>query len=117
MDARDVDGVAVTGRHGDAWQLLVDSASDAYVAIDAAGIVTPWNAPAVKLFGWTREEACGCLLSEMAIPPEFRDAHLLGLQRFVATGRGEAVFKRMMRPPRRLQQSMDGAGLRRRRGG
>lgn len=99
VDARHVDdrGTA-TGPRGDAWQLLVDSASDAYVSIDAAGTVTHWNASAVELFGWTREEALGRLLSDLIIPPEFREAHLRGLQRFVAAGRGEVVFQRLQLP-------------------
>lgn len=86
------------GPRGDAWQLLVDSASDAYVSIDASGVVTHWNLRAVELFGWERDEALGEQLSELIIPPEFRDAHLLGLQRFVATGRGEVAFQRLQLP-------------------
>lgn len=89
---------AMAGLRGDAWQLLVDSASDAYVSIDAAGIVTRWNARAEELFGWPREQALDRLLAELIVPPEFRDAHLLGIQRFVATGRGAAVFQRLQLP-------------------
>lgn len=98
MNASDVDQRGASGPRGDAWQLLVDSASDAYVSIDDAGLVTHWNTPAAALFGWTREEALGRQLAELIIPPEHRDAHLLGIQRFVATGRGEAVFRRLQLP-------------------
>lgn len=98
MDRPRVTDGPAAGPRGDAWQLLVDSASDAYVSIDAAGTVTHWNLRAVELFGWTREEALGRQLAELIIPPEFRDAHLLGLQRFVATGRGEVAFQRLQLP-------------------
>ncbi|MBW3620336.1 MAG: GAF domain-containing protein [Actinobacteria bacterium] len=88
----------MSGPGSHAWQALMDSANDAYVAIDAGGVVTQWNRRATELFGWSRVEAVGAVLAEMIVPPEYRDAHLLGLQRFVAAGRGEAVFKRLELP-------------------
>lgn len=83
---------------GDAWRTLVDSARDAYVAIDQEGVVTEWNRRAVEMFGWDREEAVGRPLAEMVVPPELREAHRLGLRRFVATGRGNVVFQRLQLP-------------------
>lgn len=80
------------------WRQLVESARDAYVSIDRDGRVTEWNSRAEALFGWSREEALGGLLAETIVPPELRDAHLLGLQRFVATGEGKAVFQRLQLP-------------------
>lgn len=83
---------------GVAWQLLVDSASDAYISIDADGVVTGWNARAVELFGWSHSEAVGKLLADVIVPPEFQEAHISGIRRFLTTGRGTAVFQRLQLP-------------------
>lgn len=83
---------------GDRWRALVDSARDAYVAVDADGVVTEWNRRASALFGWEREEAVGQVLADLIVPPEYREAHLLGLRRFVETGRGNVAFQRLQLP-------------------
>lgn len=82
----------------DPWQGLLDAARDAYVSIGATGHVLEWNRQAEALFGWSRDEAQGELLASLIVPPEFREAHLLGLQRFIATGEGRAVFQRLQLP-------------------
>lgn len=82
----------------DRWQGLLDAARDAYVSIGADGRVLEWNRQAETLFGWSRDEAHGKLLASLIVPPEFRDAHLLGLQRFVAAGEGRVVFQRLQLP-------------------
>jgi two-component system cell cycle sensor histidine kinase/response regulator CckA len=45
--------------------LLLDSARDAIVLRDLEGRVCFWNEGARRLYGWTREEAAGLLLSEL----------------------------------------------------
>ena len=49
---------------------IVESAHDAFVAMDAQGRVTDWNARAEQIFGYTRAEAYGRSLAELIIPPE-----------------------------------------------
>ena len=56
---------------------IVETALDALVTVDAAGIVTDWNGQASAIFGWSREEALGQRLSELIIPPKDRDSHAL----------------------------------------
>ncbi|MHB8658886.1 MAG: GGDEF domain-containing protein [Solirubrobacteraceae bacterium] len=65
---------------------ILDSAHEAFVAMDTAGLITEWNRAAELTFGWPREEAIGRVLAEMIIPPAFRNAHSTGVQRFLATG-------------------------------
>lgn len=79
-------------------QRLMDAGRDAYVSIDADGRVVQWNRRAEEMFGWSRTEATGGLLAEMIVPPELRDAHLMGLRRFAATGRGNVAFQRLRLP-------------------
>lgn len=89
---------ADSGIGGAVWRALVDSARDAYVAIDHEGVVTEWNRRATEMFGWDHDEAVGRLLAEMIVPPEFREAHLLGVRRFVSTGQGNVAFQRLQLP-------------------
>ena len=48
--------------------LTLDSASQAYIAIDAQGRIIDWNAQAEATFGWSRKEALGEPLEDWIIP-------------------------------------------------
>ncbi|MBX7148482.1 PAS domain S-box protein [bacterium] len=52
--------------------LIIETAHDAFIAIDPNGLVREWNRQAEKIFGWKKEEALGHKLSSIVIPPEFR---------------------------------------------
>ena len=65
---------------------LLDSTSDAVLAMDASGHVIDWNPSAERLLGWSHDEAKGRLLSDLIIPPEHRQAHENGLRRYLDTG-------------------------------
>lgn len=75
--------------------LIVDTAHDAFVGIDRMGRIVEWNAQAAAIFGWTRAEATGRLLTDTIVPPEFRDAHTKGLHRFHATGEAPILNHRL----------------------
>ncbi len=74
---------------------VLAAALDAVIMMDAQGLVTSWNERAVELFGWTREEALGRVLAELIIPPRYREAHARGLSRFLATGEGPVIGRRV----------------------
>jgi PAS domain S-box-containing protein len=76
-------------------RLLVDTAPEAFVATDAAGTITDWNRQAEAVFGWSREEAVGRPLVETIIPPEHREAHRRGTERFLATGSSPVLNTRL----------------------
>ena len=63
-------------------RLIIDSALDAVVTIDARGVVHAWNAQAERTFGWTAIEAIGSDLADLIVPPSQRDAHVAGLSRY-----------------------------------
>ena len=65
---------------------ILETAYDAFVAIDAGGLITDWNPQAEAMFGWSRGEALGRDLAETIIPAGQREAHRHGLQRFLAGG-------------------------------
>ena len=56
--------------------------------MSADGLIAEWNHQAEITFGWPRAEAVGRVLSETIIPPQFREAHIGGVARFLATGEG-----------------------------
>jgi PAS domain S-box-containing protein len=76
-------------------RLILDTAYDAFVSIDAKGVITAWNRQAEATFGWSREEAIGRTLTETIIPPRYHEGHQKGLERFLKTGEGPVLDKRI----------------------
>ncbi|MEP7374433.1 MAG: PAS domain S-box protein [Chitinophagaceae bacterium] len=74
-------------------QAIFNNAPDAVVVIDNMGLITRWNPESEKLFGWKTEEVLGKSLSEIIIPPQFREAHRKGLERFLHTGESTILGK------------------------
>ena len=76
-------------------RLILDNALDAVISMNAAGIITDWNAQAESMFGWSSAEALGRKLSETIIPERYRARHESGLKRFLLTGEGPVLNKRI----------------------
>ncbi len=74
---------------------IVELALDGFIGMDAAGMITDWNFQAEQIFGWSRQEAVGQLLSATIIPAQHREAHEQGLRRFLATGVGPMLNTRV----------------------
>jgi PAS domain S-box-containing protein len=75
--------------------MILDSAHDAFIGMDADSRIVAWNAQAEKTFGWTAPDAIGRGLTQTIIPPAFREAHDRGMQRFLATGEAPVVNRRL----------------------
>ncbi|MGH7206311.1 MAG: PAS domain S-box protein [Nitrospiraceae bacterium] len=73
---------------------IVQTALDAVIGMDAAGVITEWNPQAERTFGWSRQETIGQSLSATIVPLEYREAHERGLKHFLATGEGPILNKR-----------------------
>ena len=69
-------------------RMILDTANDPFITINARGEILDWNRQAELIFGWSREEAMGRILSETIIPPQHREAHDRGLRDFLVTGNG-----------------------------
>lgn len=55
-------------------RLIVDTASDAIVTIDANGAIYAWNRQAEKIFGWSATEAAGRDFLDALVAPKHREA-------------------------------------------
>lgn len=85
---------------------IIDSAYDAFIAIDQEGHVIEWNPQAEKNFGWLREEALGKTLPELIIPLQFQSAHTQGLKKHQLTGEGGILNRRIEVPARHKNGSV-----------
>ena len=66
-------------------EALLTSASDAIIATDRDGLVTYWNPGAVRIFGFSCDEAMGQSL-DFIIPENLRTRHWDGYRHTMATG-------------------------------
>ncbi len=89
------DVFASGGAFGDASRAVLRTAHEAYVCMDAGGFITDLNPAAEATFGWSRGEALGRVLGDTLIPEAQRHAHLEGLARFLATGDGPILRRRV----------------------
>jgi PAS domain S-box-containing protein len=76
-------------------RLILENALEAVITMDQMGLITDWNHQAEATFGWSGQEAIGRSLAETIIPINYREAHQRGLQRFLATGNGPVLNKRI----------------------
>ena len=74
---------------------IIDLVLDAVVGMDQSGRIIEWNSQATEIFGWSKSDVLGQLLSERIIPEEYREAHSEGIKRFLKTGEGPVVNKRV----------------------
>jgi len=77
----------------DEARAIIETAYDAYIAIDAAGVILDWNKQAETMLGWSREEAVGRGLAELIIPEQYRQAHQRDIQLLLATAEGSVLNK------------------------
>ena len=76
-------------------QAMVDVALDAVIGMNEHGIVTEFNPAAERMFGYARDEAVGRDLADLLIPPALREQHRAGLARYLATGVGPFMDRRV----------------------
>lgn len=81
--------------YADHVRAIIDTALDCVVSIDENSIIVDWNPQAERTFGWPATEAVGRRLPDMIIPPQYREAHLRGLKRYLESGEGPVLNKRL----------------------
>ena len=71
-------------------QSVTQSANDAVVCADSAGMLVSWNGAAERIFGYTSAEAVGQSLT-LLMPAEFQKAHQAGMKRYLQTGEAHVI--------------------------
>jgi PAS domain S-box-containing protein len=74
---------------------IISSALDGFSQMDGAGIITEWNPQAAQIFGWSRQEAIGKIIGDLILPKIDRDRHKQGFSRFLQSGEGKMLGKRI----------------------
>ncbi|HVY71717.1 MAG TPA: PAS domain S-box protein [Verrucomicrobiae bacterium] len=77
-------------------RMILDSALDAVVVMDAEGLVTSWNPQAVTMFGLPPETATGRKLAELIVPAPLRpgfEREIDTLQNDPGIGRAHRTFE------------------------
>src|SRR5262249_37765384 len=74
---------------------VLETAYEAFIEMDAQGVITEWNPRAEVLFGWKRSEVLGRRVGDVVVPSEMRAAHAAGLRRFLQNGEGPILGKRI----------------------
>ncbi len=76
-------------------RLVLETADEAFIEMDHDGRILEWNPKAEAIFGWRRADAVGKTVAETVIPPEMRERHQAGIQRFLSTGEAPILGKRL----------------------
>jgi len=74
-------------------RLIIESALNAIVIMDADGIVNDWNHHAETMFGWSKQQAVGQQLEQLIIPQRLQNAHKQGLNHYLTSGEGPILNK------------------------
>jgi PAS domain S-box-containing protein len=74
---------------------MLEASLDCIVSMDHEGRVVEFNAAAESLFGYSADEAVGRDMAELIIPPSLRDRHREGLRRYLETGEGPVLGRRL----------------------
>ncbi|MDQ6892479.1 MAG: PAS domain S-box protein [Acidobacteriota bacterium] len=74
---------------------ILDASLDGLITIDGAGRIVEFNLGAERIFGYEREAVLGREMAEMIVPPAFRDRHRMGLARYLETGDGPILGRRL----------------------
>ena len=85
---------------------MLAASMDCIIGMDDNGIVLEFNEPAESLFGYRRADALGRELAELIVPPDLRDRHRDGLRRYLETGEGRVIDRRVELPAMRSDGSL-----------
>jgi PAS domain S-box-containing protein len=67
-------------------RLIINTAMDAVITVNADGLITNWNSEAEEIFGWSAQEALSQKLSELIMPRQYQGDHDRDLERFLRAG-------------------------------
>lgn len=74
------------------FQVVMDTAHDAIISSDESGLIVYVNKAAERMFGYPADKILGRPLTHL-MPERYRTRHLLGVQRFILTGKSDLIGK------------------------
>jgi len=74
---------------------ILNSALDCIVTIDHEGRITEFNPAAERTFGYKRDDIVGMRMVDTIVPPLYRQMHQRGFDRYLATGSGSVLGRRI----------------------
>jgi PAS domain S-box-containing protein len=77
---------------------ILDAALDCIITIDHEERILEFNPAAERAFGYPRDAVLGRKMGELIIPPGYREAHRRGLRRYLDTGEGPVLGRRIEMP-------------------
>jgi PAS domain S-box-containing protein len=95
LERRIVDRTAELNLSYERMRAIVDTALDGLVTMDHEGRIVEFNPAAERIFGLSRGDAIGRTLADAIIPPAWREQHIRGLARYLATGEAAVFGKRI----------------------
>ena len=82
-------------RAGENLSAYLEAAIDCVIVADASGRIVEFNPAAERTFGYSREDALGRTMAELIVPPSLRERHTVAFARFVKTGEGSMLGRRV----------------------
>jgi PAS domain S-box-containing protein len=77
-------------RADEQFRAVADTASDAVISANNAGVITYFNHAAESMFGYSLKEVRGQSLTRL-MPDRFHEAHRQGFNRFLSTGQSKLI--------------------------
>lgn len=74
---------------------ILKSALHSFITMDHEGRVLEFNPAAEQTFGYARDDVVGKEMAPLIIPPSTREKHRAGLKRYLNTGRGSVLGRRV----------------------
>jgi PAS domain S-box-containing protein len=84
---------------------IFESSLDGIITMDSHGRIQEFNPAAERIFGYAAEDVIGLDLAEAIVPPDLRDAHRMGLVRYLHDGEPHVLGSRI----ETLAQHADGS--------
>ena len=77
---------------------ILQTALECVITIDQEGKILDFNPAAEQTFGYRTADVVGREMAELIIPPSLRERHRQGLARYLATGEGPVLNRRIELP-------------------
>ena len=74
---------------------MLEASLDAIIGMDHEGRITDFSPAAEKTFGYRHEDVMGKELVDLIVPLDLREGHRVGLARYLATGSGTILGRRI----------------------